>query len=69
FNAFQQSRHTVHDRYDSGMGLTFCKLATEKHGGTIWVQSKTGAGSTFFISLPMRVTDPLLDYALPAAGG
>lgn len=67
FNAFQQSRHTVHDRYDSGMGLTFCKLATEKHGGRIWVNSRVGAGSTFFISLPMRVTDPLLDYAFPAA--
>ncbi|MDF1521711.1 MAG: ATP-binding protein, partial [Trueperaceae bacterium] len=26
FNAFEQSRHTVHDRYDTGMGLTFCKL-------------------------------------------
>lgn len=68
FNAFQQSRHTVHDRYDSGMGLTFCKLATEKHGGKIWVESRVGQGSTFFISLPMRVTDPLLDYTLPAAG-
>ena len=44
FNAFEQSRHTVHDRYDTGMGLTFCKLAVEKHGGKIWVESKVGRG-------------------------
>ena len=52
FNAFEQSRHTIHDRYDSGMGLTFCKLAVEKHGGSIWVQSKVGMGSTFTLRIP-----------------
>lgn len=57
FNAFEQSRHTVHDRYDSGMGLTFCKLAVEKHGGQIWVESKVGRGSTFFFTLPVSVRD------------
>jgi signal transduction histidine kinase len=57
FNAFEQSRHTVHDRYDTGMGLTFCKLAVEKHGGKIWVESKVGRGSTFFFTLPLDVED------------
>ena len=55
FNAFEQSRHTVHDRYDTGMGLTFCKLAVEKHGGRIWVESKVGRGSTFNFTLPDNV--------------
>lgn len=64
FNAFEQSRHTVHDRYDSGMGLTFCKLAVEKHGGRIWVESKIGRGSTFFFTLPVNVTDSLVDHQL-----
>lgn len=36
----------------SGLGLTFCKLAVEAHGGTIEVQSSAGQGSTFRFSLP-----------------
>jgi len=58
FNAFEQSRHTVHDRFDTGMGLTFCKLAVEKHGGKIWVESTLGRGSTFFFTVPLSVAVP-----------
>ena len=61
FNAFEQSRHTVHDRFDTGMGLTFCKLAVEKHGGEIWVESKVGRGSTFYFSVPVEAKELLTD--------
>lgn len=61
FNAFEQSRHTVHDRYDTGMGLTFCKLAVEKHAGRIWVESKVGRGSTFYFTIPVDVTSTEAD--------
>jgi signal transduction histidine kinase len=40
----------------SGLGLTFCKLVVDLHGGMIWVRSKEGEGSTFFVQLPL--TDP-----------
>lgn len=54
FNAFEQSQHTTRNHYGTGMGLTFCKMAVEKHGGSIWMESKVGQGSTFFVRLPER---------------
>lgn len=37
----------------SGLGLSFCKLVAEAHGGRIWVQSAEGAGATFHLFLPL----------------
>ena len=36
----------------SGLGLTFCRLVVEMHGGRIWVQSSGGEGSAFHLELP-----------------
>ena len=37
----------------SGLGLAISKLYTELLGGNIWLESKLGAGTTFFVQLPL----------------
>lgn len=43
-------------RLGTGLGLTFCKLAIEAHGGRIGVESEVGQGSTFWVALPQGIS-------------
>ena len=38
----------------SGLGLTFCRMAVEAHGGKIWVRSGQGEGAEFNFVLPVH---------------
>ena len=53
FRKFEQVRTPNVPRVrSSGLGLAFCKLVVDAHGGRIWVRSVEGQGSAFHILLP-----------------
>lgn len=41
----------------TGLGLYFCRVVVEAHGGTIWVENKKNGGAVFYIKLPLRRGD------------
>jgi len=54
FEKYGQVRATA--RAGTGIGLTFCRLVVEAHGGLIGVRDAPGGGSVFWLRLPLRPT-------------
>jgi two-component system phosphate regulon sensor histidine kinase PhoR/two-component system sensor histidine kinase VicK len=56
FSKFYRSHRSRQQVSGTGLGLYICKAIIESHGGSIWVRSKEGEGSTFGFTMPIYAT-------------
>jgi two-component system, NtrC family, sensor histidine kinase KinB len=61
FDKFTRLRGT-HKPGGLGIGLAFCKIAVEGHGGKIWVESQNNVGTTFYFTLPVAKNNSRKPY-------
>lgn len=52
FEKFQRVKETAGSK-GLGLGLAFCRLAIDAHGGRIWVDDAPGGGARFNFTLPL----------------
>jgi PAS domain S-box-containing protein len=67
FEPYRQAKANTPERgtKGSGLGLAFCKLAVEAHGGTIWIDNQSPlSGACFAVKLPVSH-----DQAVTASSG
>jgi signal transduction histidine kinase len=52
FNKYFRLQHAEMPN-GAGLGLAFCRLAVEAHGGRIWVDGEPGGGAVFAFTVPL----------------
>lgn len=63
FVEFQQvGERPSGEQQGTGLGLALTRRLAELHGGRVWVESEPGAGSRFYVALPLKSqSDALLE--------
>lgn len=56
FNRFFRTNEVQTNKSEGlGLGLFICSQIVQYHKGKLWVESKIGIGSTFFLELPLKI--------------
>lgn len=61
FEIFQRL-HRNNEFSGTGIGLAICKKIVMLHGGDIWLESRIGEGSVFYLKLPMALPIGKVSY-------
>jgi signal transduction histidine kinase len=56
FETFQQSDAGIRQGEGTGLGLPISKRLAEAHGGRLWMESTVDQGATFYVALPLQVS-------------
>lgn len=67
FDRYVQIKGRKGNRRGVGLGLTFCRMVTEAHGGRIWVENNPTGGSVFAFTLPIAPEPALATGEMAAA--
>lgn len=65
FDKFYRTDQAIDHFSGTGLGLSIVKSIVEQHAGRIWVDSRSGIGTTFTVMLPACLDDQCQDQPLP----